>query len=88
LSVKRKHFFNQNESFFNQKIFTEYSIYFDVPVKWVYVNSHNAICNDKSRKWWELHKRELKKGVQTLKIKWINYDDTEGSHSITVKVVE
>jgi hypothetical protein len=64
------------------------SIYFDAPVKQVYVNDYNASCQDKVGKLWSLHKGNLKEGVQTVKIRWINYDDTEGSHSITVNVVK
>lgn len=64
---------------------------FDSPVKNVSVNGTQASCHTcilEFGKSWGWEATELPKGIQKLRIKWINYDDTEGSHSITVKIVE
>lgn len=63
---------------------------FDSPVKGVSVNGTQAscqlLCISGLGKSWRWEVTELPKGIQKIRIKWINYDDTEGSHSITVTV--
>ena len=63
-------------------------IFFDAPVRQVTVNDDGASNVPKSWKSWEWRPLGglLSQGIQTLKIRWINFNDTEGSHSITVTV--
>ncbi len=63
-------------------------MFFDAPIIDGTVNDFHWHIRSQgpSRKYWEWSAVNLPQGAQTLKIKWQNYDGTEGSHSISVTV--